>query len=329
MDKRVLILGATGFIGTHLVESAKESSFEIFAAYRKEQNYPILKKNADQLIKIDFEDLPQLRKNLETHSFDAIVYNAGLTSANGYEDYKKVNCDYLIELLQLIKKLKKRPEKLVYISSLAAMGPAEQQKDQILRPDSPLKPISHYGKSKAAAEFALQNQCPIPYCIIRPTAVYGPRDKGLLDIFKALNRRLNIQISTKAQELSFIYVKDLSRLILLAIEHAEHKNIFLAANAPVYSANNFNKVIKKQLGKKSLKIKLPFNFVRLIAVLNEKLSKLTGKHPKLDREKLKEITSHSWKCDVSNLSKINYKSEYNLQQGICETIQWYKHNHWI
>ncbi len=328
--KKVLVTGATGFIGHHLIKELQDSGYQSYSTFRRKKAYPELERSGTKLLHLDFRQKKSISEALRTSKPNYIIHNAGLTSASNLNEYLEVNRDYLRDLLDVVREEGISLSKFVFISSLAANGPAENHPNSIITSQSDYLPITQYGQSKEAAEKLLKEYSDIPYVIIRPTAVYGPRDKGLLKVISLLNKGLDVAINVPPQKLSFIYVKDLCRLIRLAMQKARPQTVYLGASADLKSAIEFNDIIKKQLNKKSLKIKLPINFVRLIAVLGEQLGKITGNHPILDREKLKEITSHSWKCDISNLkTDLDFSSEYNLQQGLHETIQWYKENHWI
>jgi len=167
--------------------------------------------------------------------------------------------------------------------------------------------------------------------IIRPTAVYGPREKDLFTVYQLLNRGLDLSVGLEDQNLTFIYVKDLVRVILDSTL-AHKKNVaYFATDLAVHTSTSYTKAIKKALGNKAaLKIKLPITVVKMLGFASEKIGGLFGNYPALNVEKVNELEANSWICDTQPLIEdLNYKPLYDLEKGLRESIEWYKMNNWL
>ena len=330
MLKKVIITGANGFIGQHLVEGALQHSMSVFAGVREGSVTHALQSTKANITFLDYENIDKLSQLLVEINPDYIIHNAGLTRTPDYNEFLKVNRDYLVNIVEAIRLSGIQLEKLLFISSLAAFGPADFQKEGIVTHDSSPHPVTNYGRSKLAAEMYLKAQTDIPYSIVRPTAVYGPGEKDLFSVFKLINQGINAMVGYNPQKLTFIYVKDLVDLILKATIAQNMHQSYFATDGNIYSALDFPNAIQKSLNKKVISIKLPVTLIKFIAYLSEKTALITGKFPTLYSERVHEIKARNWSCDTSNLQDdLGFKANYQLEKGIEETVVWYKNNNWF
>ena len=251
-----------------------------------------------------------------------------MTKAKSRDTYFRVNAEAIDDFVHVLKNMDTIPDKFVMISSLAAYGPADNKQEKLVSGNSMPQPVTTYGESKLKGEQLLKQHQDFPFAIVRPTAVYGPREEDLLTVYKMINSRLELLIGTQEQKLTFVYVKDLVRAIIDIMSTPKYGTEYFITDGHVYSATEFNDEVKKQLKTTTLKLKLPVSLVRIMAILSEKMSSLSGNYPALNLEKVKELECISWECDISNLKEdINYQPQYNLSEGLKETIAWYKsHN---
>lgn len=330
MLKKVIITGANGFIGQHLVEASLKNSMSVFAGVREGSAIQSLNNTKAKITFLDYENIDTLALLLKEINPDYIIHNAGLTRTPDYNEFLKVNRDYLVNIVEAIRLSEIQIDKLLFISSLAAYGPADFQQDGIVMHDSSPHPVTNYGRSKLAAEMYLKAQTDIPYNIVRPTAVYGPGEKDLLSVFKLINQGINAIVGYKQQKLTFIYVKDLVEVILKATVSQKMHQSYFATDGNIYSAADFPNAIQKSLNKKVISLKLPVTLIKFIAYLSEKTAFFTGKFPTLYSERVHEIKARNWSCDTSNLQEdLGFKANYNLEKGIEETVHWYKNNKWF
>lgn len=324
--RKILITGASGFVGGYLVEEAMHLGFETFAGIRASSNTQYLESLGAQYFIHDFSDAEQLSIDLAKYNFDIIVHNAGLTAASSLDQLMKVNCGTLQTLVNALRSTGKTLPHIVYISSLAAYGPADFQSDGIVSNDSTPNPVTNYGRSKLAAERWLKEQSDVPYTIIRPTAVYGPRDMEFLPVYKSVQSGIGLQVGFGDQMLTFIYVKDLAKVIINASMQQPYQKAYFVTDGAVHEARQYTKLISNALNKKAIHIKLPVPVVSGIAALSEWIGQRRGKYPVLNRDKVAELKSRSWVCDIQTLKKdLNFAPSYDLESGLRETLAWCKH----
>lgn len=330
MKPKILITGANGFIGSFIVFEALREGLDVYSCVRKNSDTQSLQNLNTTILEVNYNDVSELAGLIRKHQFDYIVHNAGLTKSPDPEELIKINKGLLVNIIDAIRSSETNIKKLIYISSIAAYGPADQTIDGIIRDDSVPSPVTHYGKSKLVAETYLKQQKDIPYIILRPTVVYGPREKDLLNVFQMIKNRIDVQLGLVSQKLTFIYVKDLAKLILKAcLSDKVHKGYF-ATDGNVYTSEAFAGFVKEYMNKWALKVRVPIFIVKVLALLTEKMAGLWDSYPIFNVDKVNELKAKNWNCDVSNLKDdLGFSAEYDLTKGIPETINWYKENNWL
>lgn len=165
--------------------------------------------------------------------------------------------------------------------------------------------------------------------IVNPTAVYGPRDKDFLFLLKTIAKKLELYIGRHEQMLSFVHVHDLVQGIFLAMElNVFNKNLIIS-DLKNYSSITFNNIVKQSLKVKTIIVKVPVSVATVFAVFSEVMGNIRGITPVLNRERLKEFKAKNWTVDASEIENLGFKPKYDLQNGIPETIKWYKENGWL
>jgi len=335
MSKKILITGATGFIGSFLVEKALEKGFEVHVAIRNSSSKQYLTDERIQFHLLDFSSRENLKKELEeiklkVLKFDCIIHNAGITKANKIEEYNAVNYIYTKNFLDVLIETEFKPQLFIFTSSLAAFGCGKAGTTEPLMLNAEPKPINLYGKSKLDAEKYLQSLHDFQYLIFRPTGVYGPREKDYYVFFKTINNHIEAYIGFRKQYLTFIYVKDYVNLVFKAIESNIRNKAYFVSDGQYYDAETFSKITKKVLNKKTVKIKVPVSVVKTIAFFLENISKPFGKYPTLNKEKIYILEATNWICETSQLkTDFDFEAEYDLEKGVIETINWYKKEKWL
>ncbi|MES2397271.1 MAG: NAD(P)-dependent oxidoreductase, partial [Bacteroidota bacterium] len=264
--KKILITGSNGFIGSFLVEEALKRNYEVYAGIRKTSNTEYLTDPRIKFIELDFSNPNFLELQVsKLPSFDFVIHNAGTTKAFKKKDYFISNYQYTKNIVDVLISQKKVNKKFIYMSSLAAYGPGDPlQLNSVSSTDTP-KPVTSYGKSKLESEKYLISLTEFPHIIIRPTVVYGPREKDLFTIFKLINNNLELFVGFKNQQLTFIYVKDLVKAVFQTMESNVINKGYFVSDGNVYDAQSLGDIIKKQLGKKTVRIYVPKHLVRVIA----------------------------------------------------------------
>jgi UDP-glucose 4-epimerase len=331
----VLITGASGFIGSFLVEEGLKRDYTVYASVRKTSSIEYLKDPRINLLEIDFSSVESIKKTLENCKskdlrFQFIIHNAGITKAARKEDYFRVNFINTQNFIQALIQTDMIPEKFIYMSSLAAYGPGEPETLNPVKLSDTPHPIELYGKSKLESEKYIQSLTTFPWVIFRPTGVYGPREKDYYVFFKTMNRGLETYIGNKKQILTFIYVKDLVRLIFDSLKSSIVRKAYFVSDGKEYDTETFARITKKVLNKKTIKIRVPSRIVKQVASGLEKFYGIWGTVPTLNNDKYKVLSSTNWRCETEPLQDdFGFFAEYDLERGIKETIDWYKTQHWL
>jgi len=328
--KKILITGASGFIGSFLVEEALKRDYQVFAGVRRNSPRTYLSDSRIQFFESELSDKNLLTENLKKHMkshgrFDYIIHNAGITKSCHKEDFEKVNFEYTKNLIQALIATGGIPDKFIYMSSLAAYGPGDEHMLQPIKDTDTPHPITLYGKSKLKAENYIKSLQNFPYLIFRPTGVYGMRERDYYLAFKNVKNGMESYIGTSEQHLTFIYVKDLTRLILDALTAKITGKSYFVSDLNQYTAKEFHRLIKKSLGKRTISLVVPKPIVKIIFFFNEKLFCLFGNPPLLNTEKYKELVCKNWLCDSSQIVRdFGFVPKYDLKKGVQETLAGYK-----
>jgi UDP-glucose 4-epimerase len=333
--KNVLITGASGFIGSFLVEDGLKQGFQVYAGIRKSSSRAYLQDQRIHFIELDFSTRATLCQTLEACKknnlrFEYIVHNAGLTKAKKKEDFYNVNCQNTINFIEALIATDMVPDKFVFVSSLAAYGPGNPDTGEPVRLSDQPKPIELYGKSKLDAERYITSLKEFPWLIVRPTGVYGPKEKDYYIFFQTINRGMEPYIGFKKQILTFIYVRDLVHVIYLALASSFVHKAWFVSDGKEYPSELFAEITKRALGKKTIRFTVPLFLVKAIATVGEHVAGLWGTIPTLNTDKYNVLSSTNWRCEVEPLNKdLEFTAEYDLEKGVAETLAWYKKEGWI
>jgi nucleoside-diphosphate-sugar epimerase len=328
MKERLLITGASGFVGYHLIEAALQNDLEVYAAVRKSSKIDHLKHLAINYIDLDYKNPATLKQQLTELNAHYIIHAAGVTSARSQEEYNDINATYTYNLASAAVEAGGNLKKFVLIGSLAAVGPLKTL-DGIITEATPPNPVTAYGRSKLLAEEQLRTVKNLNYTILRPTAVYGPRDTGIFIFFKQLVKGIEPYIGKAQQKLSFIYVKDVAKAAVKAL-YGGNQETFNLSDGNFYGKYELGDITKAVLKLKPVKFHLPVNFVKIIAVVSEKVSYLRNKPAVVNTEKIDELMAVNWSCNNEKAKAgLGFHPAYNLQQGLAETLTWYKANKWL
>jgi len=328
MKEKVLITGASGFVGFHLVEAALKMNLEVYAAIRKSSNVQHLQGYNIHYTYPDFNSIESLRKDIEENQYSYIVHAAGATKAKQQEEYNYINAEYTNNIIKAAEQSGVAIKKLVMISSLAAIGPLNNINEAITE-GTTAAPVTQYGKSKLLAEEYLSSSA-LPWIVFRPTAVYGPRERDIFMLFKSIGRGMEPYIGNIPQQLSFIYVKDLAVLTISALFSTVSHAAYNITDGLAYDRYELADLIKKELNRKTIRFHIPMSFIRVLALTMEKTYGFLGKAPVLNREKLNELTATNWYCSIEKAqNELGFKPLYNLERGLKETVAWYKEQQWL
>lgn len=315
--RRVLVTGATGFIGRHLIEELAHQA-PVRVLVRTTSNIEFLKQYPD--VEVMYGDLNTgtgLDKALV--SIDSVVHCAARTNATTVYEYYQTNTlgtRYLIDAMK-----RAAVHNIMLLSTNAVSGPSNSK--QPIRADDELHPISYYGSTKKRAEDIVRKSG-LHYIIFRPVAVYGPYDMDMLRYINLIAHGICPVIGLREKYLNLIYVKDLVRLMLVCITQGTYNNqIFYVHDGQCYQFTAVVKTISRILGTPVRIIRIPFVVAMLYSILNEVFI-----HPAkrlIRRDKVYELACQYWLCSTDNLTDtFNFKPRFTLAQGMEETIHWYR-----
>jgi nucleoside-diphosphate-sugar epimerase len=329
-----LITGSSGFIGSFLVEEGIRRGYQVFAGIRESSSRRWLNDPSIRLVRLDLSsiaDLTAVFKDLchKGIQIDYLIHNAGVTRVRRKEDFHRVNAGYTLNLLQAITASGLDLNKILYMSSLAAYGGANQETGEPVKLSDRPSPVGEYGRSKLEAERYIR-ESGIPWLILRPTGVYGPRERDYLVFFRTIRRGLEPYLGTRNQWLTFIYVKDLARFVFQSLESHWDQKAWFVSDGMEYTAVEFTAMVKQILQKRTVSLVIPAWMVRILAYTLEHVYGWFGTTPTLNHEKYKIISVTDWRCETTPLfSDLGIKPEYDLRRGLEETLRWYQANGWL
>lgn len=333
---KILITGASGFVGSFAVEEALNKGYEVWAGVRTSSSKKYLSDPRIYFIDLAYSDPDKLKSQLQDvkatiGKWDVVAHIMGLTKCKQPDDFDRVNYRYTRNFIDALRSVDIVPDKFIYMSSLAAMGPGNPDTfEEIKYTDEP-HPNTYYGKSKLKTENYLRTLNDFPYVILRPTGVYGPREKDYFVMLQTLQRRINPAIGFGEQYITFIYVKDLVDIVFKCIDKDVLHEAFFVADGDVWTTSAYTDLCKKLLGISfTIPLRVPCFLVKGICAMMEAGGRLIGKFPTLNNDKYNILATNNWKCDTEKLEQmLDFKAKYNLNKGLEECIAWYKQEKWL
>ncbi len=338
MSDTALITGATGFIGSWLAETLIEKGYKVIALIRQTSNKANLNHLNVEYRVADFKDINSLKKAVE--GVDYVYHVAGVTKSKTELGYIDGNVRATENLLKATYEANLGIKRFLHVSSLAAVGPASSA-DKPVDEKTTAKPVTMYGSSKNISEQACQRfiyvptakvTTKLPVTIVRPPAVYGPRDKDILEFFITVNKGIMPIVGSGNKLISLIHVKDLVDGIIAAAESGESKGqTYFISSEKFYTWQEIGEITKNALGKKSVfKLTIPHFVVSIVAALSEMSNKSSPTPPPLNREKVKDIVQDYWICTAEKArNELGFKEKIGIEEGIQETVSWYKEKGWL
>ena len=327
MENKIVITGAGGFIGSHLVDFllTKYSRSSLRLLVSEKDTLKNLPKNKLNIFRGDIRNKHFVKKAIEGAS--TIYHLASLVGFEGstYRDYKEVNVDGTQNFLDACKT--KKIQKFVFVSSIAVYGlPAWVGDIFNLNEKSPYNPTEIYGKSKMEAEIRVltaHKNFRIPYTIIRPVSVYGPRDRGqLFALYKSLKNHTFIFIGNGENKMHYIYVKDLIEGMYQAqINKVEASDFILGDNKPIIF-NDVVKYVAKSINEPIPKLRISKKIGLILGYTGAGIEKVTGIHSPIFPSRVKVMTTN-WYYDISKARKLlKFKPKISFEDGTTLTGKW-------
>ncbi|MFA6872807.1 MAG: NAD(P)-dependent oxidoreductase [Bacteroidaceae bacterium] len=335
VQKKVLITGASGFIGHYLVEDFLSRGFAVYAGVRATSKTDDLKTLGAEIVNMDLSNVTTLIHQFldqaaQIGRWDYIVHVAGLTKSVKKTDFERVNNENTQILCSALIGAKMIPDRFVFLSSLSVFGPLHEHDSRpIDEAETPL-PNTAYGCSKLHAEQYLQST-EIPYLILSPTGVYGPREKDYFMMAKSIRSHIDFAVGYSPQTLTFIHVADLAQAVRLSFTSEFVNRRYLLSDGSEYTSRDFSDLLQKELGVSWVcHLVAPLCLLKLISLYGELIGRITGHPSTFNLDKFRIMKQRNWRCNITPAcQQLGYKPEYPLHKGVKQVITWYKANRWL
>lgn len=326
---KILLTGANGFVGSHILEVLLDMKARVVLLLRPAADCGFINERLKNVeIHRGTLDDPGI---LETamHDVDAVIHCAGKTKALRVAEYDAVNYIGTENIVTAANTCRYTLKHLVYISSLAVSGPGDLQRPA--REIEPPRPVSAYGRSKLRGEQAVIGQSRVPWTVLRPAAVYGPRDADFFNAFRSVKQRIMPLIDRGERPLSLIYVRDVAEAVRDSLAKPEAAGkIFHVAAEPPCTDKVLLEEIAGQMGIRPLRLNLPAVALYPVCLANDLLARLTGRPQILNYQKVAELRAPGWVCTTDRIrNTLGFTAETTLPEGVRRTLAWYRRQGWL
>jgi len=319
---KALVTGASGFVGSHLVERLLDEGVEVVCLLRPTSDSAWIEGLDVERRVARLEEPDALRRAVR--GVDCVFHVAGLTRARRRAEYLAVNAEGTRRLLQAVEVEGLTLRRFVYVSSLAAVGPnpSPEPLDESAEPH----PLGGYGESKLAGErIVLGHADRMPVTIVRPPAVYGPRDTNFLPMFRSARRLGRVPaIGRPSKQASFVYATDLADGIWRAgtSPNAVGRTYFIAGGT-----HTMTEVVAAVCGTLDLpprRLRVPSLLARLAGEYGQLKWLLTGRPQIVSRRKVRDLLQPRWTCSWQRAREdLHYRERISLPEGMRRTVAWY------
>ncbi|GAB4128173.1 NAD-dependent epimerase/dehydratase family protein [Thermopirellula anaerolimosa] len=338
---KVLVTGATGFIGYHLVQTLTERGCDTTCLIRKTSRVDQIRHFGVRFVEGDLSNRESLTKPL--HDVQVVYHLAGTTKALRRRDLYRTNETGVVELLEACRRLV-NPPVVVLVSSLAAAGPMPAGRPILRTEKDPPRPVSFYGHSKRAGELAAEDRAgDIPITVVRPAIVFGEWDRDCYLMFRPIRRwGIHLVPGYRRKYFSLIHAQDLVPLLLAAAERGERlpgpqdqdaargTGYYFAAGPDHPTYGQLGKMMGAALGRRVLVLPIAPPVVWLVAAVNTVVGRLTRRPKALSLDKVREALAGSWVCSSEKAERqLGFRVGASLAERLKQTADWYKTQGWL
>lgn len=332
----ILITGASGFIGSFIVEEALRRRMNVWAGMRATSSKKYLKDRKIHFLELNFAEPQELEAQLSgykgTHAkFDYIVHCAGATKCIKKEEFEQVNYQQTRTFIDTLEKLDMIPKQFIFISTLSVYGPIRERDFTPIRESDVPRPNTAYAFSKLKTELYIKGVPGFPYVIFRPTGVYGPRERDYFLMAKAIKQHTDFTAGLGRQDLTFVYVKDIVQAVFLAMDKHVCRREYFLSDGEVYQSRTFSDLIIHELDHPFVvRFRCPLFLLKAICAVSGFVARCTGRTSTLNLDKYKIMKQRNWQCDITPaMRELGYYPQYRLVRGVKETMDWYKAEGWL
>ena len=327
----VFLTGGTGFVGSWVAEELLSRGLRVRALVRSDPKW--LAGLPVQTVRGDLHDADALAEGAQGAAY--VVHVAGLTRAHTQDALDRANVRGTLNLLDAVDREAPDVRRVLVTSSLEAHGPNRLRPDGMPVPaveSDPLRPISMYGRSKERMEAAIASDYPdLPVTVVRPPAVYGPREADLFEMVRAAQRGLfAVTGRDDVPRLSLVHARDLARgMADVLLSDRSAGEAYFVSSARAYTWAEVRAALEAALGRRTRQLTLPAPVIALAGTAAQAWGRVTGTLPPLTRDKA-VAARHAWTCDASKAQKhVGYRPTVGLEEGWAETVAWYRAEGWL
>jgi nucleoside-diphosphate-sugar epimerase len=322
-DGPVLLTGATGFLGSHLLEALEAAGAEVRCLVRPSSDTRALEARGARVLRHSMDGAgPELASLVADHA--VVVHAAGAIRALDYDGFLRANADLTERLALAALAAPRPPRRFVLVSSVGATGPAPH--GEALTEHHPPGERTDYGRSKWEGEqrlLALAER--LPCTIVRPTAIFGPRDKEMLAVLKLAWAGWLPAFAGSGQIYNLAHVDDIVQGCLLACQApVPSGSTYLLGGPEERSAAELASLLGRVLERPVRLLPLPRALLWSAALASELGAAALRRPAMLNRQKIPELTG-SWALDLGRArGELGYQPRVDLERGLRETVRWYR-----
>lgn len=321
---RLLITGGTGFVGSHVVDVAIETGYTVRCTVRAHSNRRWLEGKPIELIEADLSG-PNLAAAVQ--GVDAVIHCAGLTRGTREALFAANHAGTAALLNACLGR--SDPPRFVLCSSQAAAGPGSV--DRPRTEADPPQPTSDYGRSKLAAEHEVRRQADrMETVVLRPGAVYGPRDEDTLTFFQMAARGVVVIPGLRRRRLQIVHARDVARALVDAGQTSGGVgHTYFVAHPEVLSWNDLASGIARAVGRRVIRLRVPSPLLTAAAVVAQAVG--AGRRAgEIDRRRARDLLERAWTCRVERaMAELPWSPQYDSLRGLEETATWYRQQDWL
>lgn len=321
---RILVTGGTGFIGGHLLPALARDGHSLRILHRSPRQAEALAAFGEPFPG-DLGDAARLAA--AARGMEAVVHAAGVIRGNNEQAFMRGNAEAAARLARACREAG-TVLRVVHLSSLSAFGPAAPA----ALPDEsfPPAPISPYGRSKLAAERALDAEAgDMPVLHLRLTAVYGPGDRETLALFRMASRGAFFVPGGGDRRIQMVYAGDVADAARAALAGGPPGPYFIAHPHP-FTYADLAMALGQAAGRRLAVLPVPGLPVRLLAAVNQGLGTLVGRATMFNAGKAREMLAPAWVCSTEKARiMLNFSCRTDFPEGAQRTLQWYREHHWL
>ncbi len=323
---RVLITGASGFIGSYLVHEALNQGYEVWAAIRRGSRRDKLTDPRIHLIELDYSSPQTIRDQVSglapkgEATWHYVIHNAGLTKTPKRELFYQVNAIQTKHLVEGLAMTEHCPDRFILMSSLGSYGPSHLT-DKAISSEDPQQPNTDYGKSKQLAEqFLIASG--LPFSIMHLTGVYGPGDRDYLMALQAIKKGWDFTAGLSKQHLTFVYASDVAEATFFVLNAPQAiGQRYMLTDGDVYTDAEFGRLAQRLIGRKRvLHMGIPLPIVYLTCLVGEIVGHISGRVTPLNLDKYRIFKQRSWICNDEPIRALGFRPKVKLEEGLRRTI---------